>query len=111
MRGLRIIILLNICVLGFIEGKAQDENFMMNPNTSLNVNPAIISSGDDFRVGVNFRNKEYVHSINAQSSYLMLSRPLYKDKKRFGGFGFSVISDKRLIHVFLAASSDILNVS
>lgn len=94
MRGLRIIILLNICVLGLIEGKAQNVNFMMNSNTSLNLNPAIISASDDFRVGVNYRNKEYVNSIDAQSTFLMLLRPLYKDKKRFGGFGFSVSSDK-----------------
>jgi type IX secretion system PorP/SprF family membrane protein len=66
----------------------------MNSNTILNVNPAIISSSDDFKVGVNYRNKDYVNDINAQSTFLMLSRPLYKDKKRFGGFGFSVSSNK-----------------
>ena len=88
-------IFITIIIYGFsLNGFAQDVNFMMYSNTSLNVNPAIISSSDDFKVGVNYRNKSYINNINTQSAYLILSRPLYKNNKKYGGFGFSVLSDK-----------------
>ncbi|MGE0089784.1 MAG: PorP/SprF family type IX secretion system membrane protein [Bacteroidales bacterium] len=73
---------------------AQDVSFMLYSNTSLNINPAMISASDDFKVSGSYKNTSYINNINAQSAYVMLSRPLYKNNKRFGGFGFSVISDK-----------------
>ncbi|MCD4834569.1 MAG: PorP/SprF family type IX secretion system membrane protein [Bacteroidales bacterium] len=94
MMARKLIISIYILFLTAISGIAQDVNFMMYSNTSLNVNPAIISSSDDFKVGANYRNKSYINNVNAQSAYLMLSRPLYKNNNRYGGFGFSVLSDK-----------------
>jgi type IX secretion system PorP/SprF family membrane protein len=87
-------LLIYILILAFYSGKTQDVNFMMYSNTSLLVNPAMISSSDNFLVGGNFRNKTYINDINSQSTFIMLSRPLYKNKKRYGGFGFSLLSDK-----------------
>lgn len=83
-----------IVLLADIEGKAQDVNYMMYSNTSLSINPAIISSSDNFKVSANYRDKTYIHEVNSKSAYFMLSRPLYKNNKRFGGFGFSILSDK-----------------
>ena len=87
-----IVLLAIICFI--VKGFAQDVNFMMYSNTSLNVNPAIISTSDDFKVSVSYLNKSFINEIHAQSAFFMLSRPLYKKHKRYGGFGFSVLSDK-----------------
>jgi type IX secretion system PorP/SprF family membrane protein len=73
---------------------AQDVNFMLYSNTSLNINPAMISSSDDFKVSGSYKNMSYINNMDAQSAFVMLSRPLYKNNKRFGGFGVSVLSDK-----------------
>ncbi len=82
-------------ILGFIiKSFSQDINFMFYSNTSLNVNPAIISASNDFKIAANYNNKSYINDINAKSTYLMLSRPLYKNNVRFGGFGVSVFSNR-----------------
>jgi type IX secretion system PorP/SprF family membrane protein len=94
MRELKLIILLGFIVLFVVDSEAQDANFTLNSNTSLNINPAIISSSDDLMIGLNYRNKSYINNVSAQSTFLMLSKPLYKNNNRYGGFGFSILSDK-----------------
>ncbi|MFW5751902.1 MAG: PorP/SprF family type IX secretion system membrane protein [bacterium] len=93
MRTKRIIILIIIWI-AILQTKAQDANFMLYSNTALNINPAIIASGDDFTVSGNYQNKSYINDVSVQIMHVMLSRPLYKDHNRFGGFGFSVLSDR-----------------
>lgn len=94
MKRLKLIILLNILLLAFFESESQDLNFMMYSSTSLNVNPAMIATTDYFTFGGNYRNKTYINDVNSQSAFIMLSRPLYKNNKRYGGFGFSALSDQ-----------------
>jgi len=91
---MRIRILFWLILGTAINGFSQDVNFMMYSNTDLNINPAIISTSDDFKFTGSYLNKTYVNNIHAQSAFLMISRPLYRDSKRFGGFGFSILSDK-----------------
>lgn len=94
MKALRLIIVVLFSVIIYTNAEAQDIDFTMYSNTALNINPGIISSDDHLKVVANYRNKSYINDINKQSTYLMLSRPLFKDNNRFGGLGISVLSDK-----------------
>jgi len=89
-------LILSIFILLFtsLYSIAQDDHFMMYSNTALNINPAIISASDDFKVSGSYKNRSYINNITLQSAYFMLSRPLYKNNNRYGGFGISVLSDK-----------------
>jgi type IX secretion system PorP/SprF family membrane protein len=94
MKIRKIIISIYILITIGFSAFSQDINFMMYSNTSLNVNPALISSSDDFKISGSYKNINYINDVTAQSTYIMITRPLYKNDKRFGGFGFSVLSDK-----------------
>lgn len=89
-----LIISIFIAIISGFNLVAQDVNFMLYSNTSLNVNPAIISASDYMKISASYKNKNYINDVNAQSAYIALSRPLYKNNERFGGFGFSILSDK-----------------
>ncbi|OFX44958.1 MAG: hypothetical protein A2X13_15465 [Bacteroidetes bacterium GWC2_33_15] len=88
------LVLIACIFLTGLYGVAQDVNFLLYSNTSLNINPAMVSAGDDFKASGNYKNVSYINNVNVRSAHIMLSRPLYKNNKRFGGFGLSVLSDK-----------------
>lgn len=94
MRIKGIILWIYISLVATFNIKAQDVNFMLYSNTSFNVNPGIISASDNLKVSSNYKNINYINDVSMQSAYISVSRPLYKNNNRFGGFGFSYLSDK-----------------
>lgn len=82
-----------ILIMIGITSKSQDVNFSQYFNTGMNLNPAIIASDDYFGFTGLYRQTNFVQNVTSNSTYLTLDRPLYFNDKRYGGFGFSIVSD------------------
>jgi type IX secretion system PorP/SprF family membrane protein len=72
---------------------SQDVNFSQYFNMGMNLNPAIIAADDYVGFTGLYRQTDFVQNVTSNSTYLMLDRPLYNSDKRYGGVGFSIVSD------------------
>jgi type IX secretion system PorP/SprF family membrane protein len=82
--------------MGMIHIQAQDASFTNYINTPLQTNPALVAFDNDLKINLNYRVRfsKFAQSYNMPA--LSVVHPLINQDKsiRWGGLGFSIISDK-----------------
>jgi type IX secretion system PorP/SprF family membrane protein len=92
---LSIKLLLVLLLISFAKLSAQDALFTNYLNTPLQTNPALVAFDNDFKIALNYRGRISKLSQSYNTPVLSVIYPLInQDKsKRWGGIGFSVLSD------------------
>lgn len=90
------ILLIIFTLFTVITGSSQDVPFINPNNNLLQTNPALIAFDNDLKLNLNYRSQYSAIDQNFKASVVNLTVPLFdKTKiKRWGGIGFSFISDK-----------------
>jgi type IX secretion system PorP/SprF family membrane protein len=92
----RLSIIITItCLLVAVVANAQDFNFSQYQHTPMNINPAMLSTNDDFEVIANFHQTRLFESLNMQNYQLSLLYPvnITKNDRLPQGVGLTLIHD------------------
>jgi len=91
----KLTLIFTILLLGYVNLSAQDALFTNYQNTPLQTNPALVAFDNDLKISLNYRGRISKFSQSYNMPVLSVVYPLInQDKsKRWGGLGFSVLSD------------------
>ena len=92
---INIKLLVTLLLIGAIKLSAQDALFTNYLNTPLQTNPALVAFDNDFKITLNYRGRISKFSQSYNTPALSVIYPLINldQSKRWGGIGFSVLSD------------------
>ncbi|MDF1549528.1 MAG: PorP/SprF family type IX secretion system membrane protein, partial [Bacteroidales bacterium] len=91
---LRLLLFLIMLLIGNV-GKSQDALFTNYLNTPMQTNPALVAFDNDLKISLNYRGRISRLSQSYNMPALSIVYPLINQEKskRWGGLGFSVLSD------------------